>query len=546
MRYVLPIVLVVIGLVTGLMGILQKTVWAPPENLVATTALSEPGPVTVVEPGVLNLYPTPTELTVEGEGELVIATASKESVDAWVADSKVTRITGLENETTLASTTSDGSEDAVPNPATADLFEATTTGEGSVSLTWDEEAGRTAFLIAQADGEQPASETVTLTWGNDATTPWAIPLMVIGGLLIVGGGALGLRARSRAKAEADRREARRERRRKLAETGAAFAIVPALALVGCAPEELPKAEPAPAPTTAQPVVSGAQIDRILADVASVVAKGDESMKKEDLEARAEGPFLQQREAAYKVKDKSEDVDLPPAVAHDEILVNFAAASDDWPRVTSVVAKSNDPEQYQHLVLIQNDPRDSYRLWSQTLLQPGAEFPSVPDAKQGSTLLGADASGLREEPGKVPAAFADLLSKGDDSESKDLFAESAFAKQIADNQKSQKDALASGKAKIDFEYSAEGNDVIAQETADGGAVVTGYLTATSTITPDSTESTRGELSVPKPASDLVGETKTSKKLEQKTLIVATFAVPAGGDDQIQLIGVSEVLTGAKLL
>ena len=55
MRYVLPAVIIVIGLITGTFGVLQKTVWAPDDTRTASVQLDGPGPVAVVEPGVLNL-----------------------------------------------------------------------------------------------------------------------------------------------------------------------------------------------------------------------------------------------------------------------------------------------------------------------------------------------------------------------------------------------------------------------------------------------------------------------------------------------------------
>ena len=98
MRYVLPAVIIVIGLITGMFGILQKTVWAPDETRTASVQLDEPGPVIVIEPGVLNLYETPATLTAtaaDPESEITISRTTKENADAWVGASDVTRITGL-------------------------------------------------------------------------------------------------------------------------------------------------------------------------------------------------------------------------------------------------------------------------------------------------------------------------------------------------------------------------------------------------------------------------------------------------------------------
>lgn len=589
MRYVLPAVIIVIGLITGMFGILQKTVWAPDETRTASVQLDEPGPVIVIEPGVLNLYETPATLTAtaaDPESEITISRTTKENADAWVGASDVTRITGLADETTLAADTTTGGEGAqdaqsdateapedgatdeaandegaddeaaqdeavdpeelatVPAPGSADLWESTESGDGAVSLEFDEDAQRTAFVIG-TDGEAPAASEISLTWPNDSSTPWAIPLMLVGGGIVLVGlivGFFSLRAQQR---EVARRKARQERRRRLAETGAAFAIVPVIALTGCAPEELPKAEPAPAPTEAGPAVTDEQVTAILSRIGDSVDTADADLDADQLKKRVSGPALTQREAAYKVKDKADDFTLPPAIATDEVLVNHTSATDMWPRVTSVIAKDADSETTQLLVLAQQDARADFTVWSQTILQPGAEIPEVADPREGSELLAPDAEGYRLPPAEVAAGYADLLAKGEDSDSAGAFDEDAFVKQARSNQADQREALESGGAEVSFDYKGEDSQVTAMAAADGSAIVTGVVSTESTITPDSTESTTGTLTIPSPAADVLGETSTSEDLHQTSTVVVTWVVPAGEDDPIRMVGVNEVFTGASL-
>ncbi|WP_029090181.1 hypothetical protein [Brevibacterium album] len=573
MRYVLPAVLVVIGLLTGILGVLQKTVWAPSDTLVASVQLDEPGPVVVVEPGVLNLYGTPAELDVTAgspDQDITISRTTKENADAWVGASDVTRITGLADEETLAHVTSTGGEgtpapeepaegeaaedDAaqpdpeelatVPAPGGADLWESTVSGTGSASLTFDEEAGRTAFVIG-TDGEQPAASEVSLTWPADDSTPWALPLMIAGGVLLLAGGVLGFFAIRRSRSEAERRRARQERRRKLAETGSAFAIVPVIALAGCGPAELPQPEPAPVPSTPAAAVTDEQLAEVLNRIAEQVAAADEGLDAEALGARAQGPFLDQRKAAYEVKEAAEETSLPPAVAADEVLVNHTSQTDQWPRATSAVVRDAESGDTQLLVLTQQDARADFTVWSQTVLQPGAELPEVADAREGSALLAPDEPGLRLPPNEVATAYADVLSSGDESDSAGVFAEDAFVERVRSGQSEQRDALEDGGAEIEFEYTGSEDQLTAMATADGSALVTGVVETRSTITPDSTESTTGTLSLPSPASEIVGESSTSDPLEQTTTAVVTWVVPAGDEDQIRMVGVNEVYTGAEL-
>ncbi|RAD62289.1 hypothetical protein DN508_36385, partial [Burkholderia multivorans] len=126
-------------------------------------------------------------------------------------------ITGLASEGGLTVEPKDGAEE-VPNPAGADLWEAETTGSGTVSLDWDAEANRTGFLIV-GSGQPGEVSSVTLSWPSNAATPWAIPLMIGGGVIFLIGLVLLFLGRRTAKREADRRQARQDRRRKLAEYG---------------------------------------------------------------------------------------------------------------------------------------------------------------------------------------------------------------------------------------------------------------------------------------------------------------------------------------
>src|SRR5699024_9436402 len=177
-----------------------------------------------------------------------------------------------------------------------------------------------------------------------------------------------------------------------------------------------------------------------------------------------------------------------------------------------------------LVLAQQDARADYTVWSQTLLQPGAEIPEVADPREGSELLAPDAEGFRLPPAEVAAAYADVLAKGEDSDSAGAFEEDAFVNQSRSNQSSQREALESGGAEVSFDFQGDDAQVSAMAAADGSAIVTGVVETESTLTPDSTESTTGTLTIPSPAADVLGETETSEELHQTSTVVVTWVVP----------------------
>ncbi|MDN5808043.1 MAG: hypothetical protein L0H52_12815 [Brevibacterium sp.] len=538
MRYTLAVILMVVGVVVGGLGILQKTLWAPDDQITATTEIDAETPAVVVDPGMLNLYETPTTLHVEGSGELTIAQAPVENVEAWAGNSAFDRVTGLAADGGL--TVKPHAGDAkMPSPAGADLWTSEVTGTNSVTLDWTDDANRTGFLIA-GSGEPGDVKTVTISWPNHAETPWAIPLMVIGGVLFVGGIVLLFFSRNNAKKEKNRRAARQERRRKLAEFGTAFAIVPVLALSACGPEELPKPEPSEAPSSAAAGINDDQAKRILDSVAADIKAADKESDTSKLKKRATGPALKQREDAYKVKKKVDKHKLPPAVADEKIAINYTAATDSWPRTTSLVTSAGDDTQL--LVLTQKDPRADYKLWSQTQLVPGTELPEIPDARQGSQLLDPKTKDFVMTPEAAVSDYAKALGSGEKSKEAKKFESDDFSKSIWKNQQAQKKSAEDGKAEVKYKYTP-GKEIVAQGTAGDAAVVTGVIEAESTISPESVDGRTGTLTLSTPQKELTGSDSTQKSVTTKTTQVLTFLVPKDG--KVRLIGGLETLSGAEL-
>ncbi|WP_193096568.1 hypothetical protein [Brevibacterium sp. FME17] len=538
MRYTLAVILMVVGVVVGGLGILQKTLWAPDDQITATTEIDADTPAVVVDPGMLNLYETPATLEAKGSGDLTIAQAPIENVDAWTGNSPVAHVTGLAPDGGLTVKPENG-DAKMPSPAGADLWTAEVTGADSVKLDWTDDANRTGFLIA-GSGEPGDVKTVTISWPNHAETPWAIPLMIIGGALFVGGIVVLFFNRKSAKKEKNRRTARQERRRKLAEYGTAFAIVPVLALSACGPEELPKPEPSEAPSTAAAGVNDDQAKRILDSVADDIKAADKKTDSAKLKKRATGPALQQREDAYKVQEKVEKQKLPPAVAKEKVVVNYTAATDSWPRMTSLITSAGNDTQL--LVLTQEDPRSDYKLWSQTQLVPGTKLPDIPDSRQGSALLDPKTKDFVTTPEKAVSDYAKALGSGKDSKEAKKFETDDFSKSIWKNQAAQKKSAEDGKAEVDYKYTS-GKEIVAQGTAGDAAVVTGVVEAESTISPESVDGRTGTLTLSTPQKELTGSDSTQKPVTTKTTQVLTFLVPKDG--KVRLIGGLETLSGVEL-
>lgn len=187
-RRVLVVALAVLGLALLLVGVGMRTVWLPDTQVTASADLSD-APVALTAPGVMEMRPGPVTVRAEGEGTVHLARMREQDAIAWVGESPHLTVTGLDDEQTLATERTDG-EAEVPDPTGSVMWLDGASGEGEAELTWEDRPGRYLLVVA-ADGTT-APERLTLTWTREVSTPWAVPLMVAGGVLLLAAAALAV------------------------------------------------------------------------------------------------------------------------------------------------------------------------------------------------------------------------------------------------------------------------------------------------------------------------------------------------------------------
>lgn len=180
-RRVLVAVVAVLGLALLLVGVGMRTVWLPDSDVSASADLSE-APVALTAPGVMEMRPGPVTVRAEGEGTVHLARMREQDATAWVGESAHVTVTGLQDERTLATERTDG-ESEVPDPTGSVMWLDGASGDGSAELTWEDRPGRYLLVVA-ADGTT-APDRLTFTWTREVSTPWAVPLMVLGGVLLL-------------------------------------------------------------------------------------------------------------------------------------------------------------------------------------------------------------------------------------------------------------------------------------------------------------------------------------------------------------------------
>lgn len=622
-----------------LVGIGQRTVWAPAGTVTAEApAQDQQAPLTVIGADVLTAHPEGVDLTVSADESFVMAVGRADDVDAWVGDAAVLRV-GADGGNLTAERT-EGTP-TVPNPAGSDLWVSEQDVDGETTFTWDAPAAGDWQILLATDGTAPAPANVSITYANDASTPFAIPLIVGGALVAVLGLALAFAAGrgnsgsrsggsgpsaagpertpaangahpvtagttslpaspaaekpSAVKPAAEKPSAKPTAAKPAAEKpsavkpaagkpapskpaaekptaakpgsagspsfrirpellrrgpAAAFSAALAAALAfGAAPALA--SQPLTAAPTAEtddeatpPVVLGTQLERILAEVAGTVQAADAAKDPALLGTRAGGSAAALREAGYATAAKVPTQPAPEQVAAEPLKTDLVMGGTEFPRSIVAVTQGPENEVPQALLLVQESARENYKLMSSIRMLPGTTFPARPAGGAGVDPAAADsAEGLTASPQAAVESLADALTNPDGA-NRDTFSSNTFAEAVTKFQSEVTSSPDNEFANITFNHAAVPAETRALHTADGGAIVFGYMDSSYT-------------SVPKEAGDsinlegtiyqtLTGETSTDAGIDVKYGEgVMLYVPPAGSTDKIQVIGAVQELLSATL-
>jgi hypothetical protein len=581
LRFKTAVALVLLGLLTLLAGIGQKTFWAPAETVTATASAGEAAPLTVIDQKLRTLEGGTVTLKVKGEGSFLLAAGRPDDVDAWVGKTAHNTVTGLSDDKKSLQVKHTDGEASAPSPAGSDLWVSTEKASGELDYTWSAPADGEWSLLLAADGKKPAPSSISMTFPNDTSMPWAVPLMVLGGLLILAGGALlvlkpktgtprdggpsgngtpgngpaakgsdsqgspfARRARAKAAAKAGERSSSTRLSVVVAATTAAVlagTAAAAQASTSTAPASTAGTPSAAAKAAGTPVVLDAQFRRILEQVASATDAGDAAKDAKKLASRVAGTELEVRTQNYKIRSRVASYDARMPVRSTKLLTTVVTDKREWPRSILAVTQGEGNVVPQLLTLVQESPRENYKLVGTSPLQPGTTFPAI--VRGGTESLAAgDKSGLLYSGQEALAGLADRLTKAN-STFKSKLVEGESSPYIADTLSYQSDIVKDGvDGKFAFTHKVVPDSTVVFRTEDGGALVLGRLT----FNFDGTPKAEGDkLSIGNDAAVLAGGKETTTGMVLKFAeSVAVYVPPAESKDPMKLVAATRGLVGAS--
>lgn len=564
LRFKTAVALVLLGLLTLLAGIGQKTIWAPSETFTASAPSdAAKAPLTVIDQKLRTQQGGTVKINVKGDGNFLLAVGRPDDIAAWVGQTAHNTVSGISaKKDALVVEHADGDATA-PNPAGSDLWVSTEGASGELQYSWTPPADGEWSLLLATDGTQPAPSSISMTFPNDTSTPWAVPLMVIGGLLILAGIALAIFSARKRDGEGNGRGSSRVAQRARAKTEAksgrrlgmvsgsmATAAVTAAVMAGTGLAANAATTPAPAPTTepaaapaqpASPVLLDAQFRRILEQVSSATDAGDGAKDAAKLAERVGGTELEVRTQNYKIRSKVGTYEARMPVRSTKLLTTVVTSDRSWPRSVLAVTQGDGNVVPQLLTLVQHSARENYKLTETTPLQPGTTFPAI-DRNSTATLAANNKDGLLYSGEEALAGLADRLSNPG-SGFKDKLVEGASSPYIADTLSYQAEVVASGaNGNFSFTHKVVPESTVVFRTADGGALVMGRINFGFDGTP---KASGDKLTIGDDAAALAGGKETTTGMVLNFAESMAVYVPASGStDPMKLVAATRGLVGAS--
>lgn len=610
MRFVWAVAAFVLAALLIGAGIAQRTVFYGPSTQSAEIPAADGTAYTMVDGAVLTSLPGTQTLRVSSSDGVFVAYGRTADMRAWLSDQTYNEVSTGEDgvlnaavvEPEVAPTDApadtaagEGEGDAATapestanrNPAGSDLWLAEYSDDRAVSVPL--QLPDSMSVLIASDGTKAAPAEASITWNIAQTTPWAGPLMLLGGVALVAGIVLYILAiRHDRRSRGPRRKAppplpetqpidlavepgvkgvisatpsRRSSRRPF--LAIPLAVIGALVFTGCSPDAWP--DLAPTPTSSQtaaivdsadqqaPAVTEAQAQTILQRISTTVASADEARDANLAATRLDGAALAERNTNYVLRGALADEAALPPIPAEPTQIILPQAFDEWPRtVMAVVQKEGAQGPVSTIMfLTQADQWADYKLSYIGDLLGSVEMPDLAPAYIGASQVPPDSSFLTVAPDKLAEAYADVLNNGKDSASIGLFDEQTdlFSQNVAKNRQERRDKFnetGASTGTIEFAAQAGSQQPLALATLESGAIVAVSVNEVDTVTPNSGDVVI-KLTDNPTAQALTGVSESATGVSSTFADQLFFYVPAqGSSEKIRLLGYTSNILEAKVL
>ncbi|MDG2497663.1 MAG: hypothetical protein P8M68_05745 [Aquiluna sp.] len=567
MRFWIALSVFVTGLVFSAVGFVNQIENQPIDVINASGSLSEPASYVLIPNSVLSAYDGESSVFAIGDGQVFMATGRESDIVAWLGDSQYVELrisVNVKDETVgLAEILRPGTGPLV-DPAGADIWQSELANNGTLLLPF-EITNEVAILMAST-GADLAPRTVRIGWDlGDVVAPVA-PITLIGLGITILGALMGIYAsfvyskkyRRRRKGRGPKLPKPIRMKNGLSQAGnrpptgrrahrpmGFIAATASLSLLsGCVPNYenpiiSPQALEQPGVLTAS--MTETQLSKILKDIARVISVADSELDRESLEVRVAGPALEMRKAAYALAAKTDaSDDGPTPIVAGPIQLFLPSATDTWPRSALVITGQT---ALQALVLMQESPRDGYKLYQYADLLPGIQFPDVPAATVGANLFKEDNRFLSMDPASIVEGLGNLLNVGANSPWSLLIdPDNTYVADVSSVQFGLQQTLSN--ANLSFNHLIAENPPVILANSDGGALVALYMIDTYTIIP---KEPGDAVAITGDEATLLGTGGSATGIETQYGAMLLFNVPASGsDDRVTLLGATQQLLSAITL
>jgi hypothetical protein len=167
MRFLLAALLFILAISLLLLGLAQRTIWAPPDNFSVNLSVSGNEPYLVIPAEELALMPGDPVVGGIGEGEVLVAFGREADVLAWVGQSLHSEAVTSDDGTAIGVRDVAGTTE-LASPSGSDLWINQSLGEGFAELAI--QAGGNNAVIVASDGFEPAPTRVRVAWPIENST----------------------------------------------------------------------------------------------------------------------------------------------------------------------------------------------------------------------------------------------------------------------------------------------------------------------------------------------------------------------------------------